>query len=427
MERRAIVWLVLAFLFAGFTYLLLKGGITDMNRPSYATSQRWQTPDFHALYRASDNAITANSLTLFLGGDVMVGRGIDQILPHPVEPRIYESYVKDARAYVGLAERKNGQITKPVDYAYIWGDALQVWEKVRPDLKIINLETSITQQPVPWPEKAVQYRMHPGNVGVLTAAGIDMCILANNHTLDWGRAGLLETLQTLRNVNLAYAGAGQDLDEAHTPAVLRTRKGRVILLAYSSETSGTPYAWAATPTQPGINLLANLSQATLQNMAAQVKQIKKSGEVVVFSVHWGSNWGYDIPPSQRNFAHQLIDQAGVDLVFGHSSHHPRGIEVYRGKLIIYGAGDFINDYEGISGHEQYRDDLTLMYFPTIDAVTGKLIFLLMVPMRIKNFRLNDASPQEAAWLADMMARESTRLGAGVGLQDNCLVLKFTRR
>jgi poly-gamma-glutamate capsule biosynthesis protein CapA/YwtB (metallophosphatase superfamily) len=427
MERRAIGWLVLAFLFVGLTYLLFKGGIRDMNRRSYPTSQRFDTPDSHSLNLVSDSAINPYPLTLFLCGDVMVGRGIDQVLPHPVEPHIYESYVKDARDYVRLAERKNGLITKPVDYAYIWGDALGVWEKLRPDLKIINLETSITVQPVPWPEKEVQYRMHPRNVGVLTAAGVDICMLANNHTLDWGRSGLLETMQTLRNANIAFVGAGKDLKVAHTPTVLRTRKGRVIILAYGSVTSGIPDEWAATSKQPGINLLPDLSHAALQNIAAQVRQLKKPGDIVVFSVHWGSNWGYDIPQSQRNFAHQLIDKAGVDLVFGHSSHHPRGVEVYRDKLIIYGAGDFINDYEGISGHEQYRDDLSLMYFPQIDAVTGKLISLLMVPMRIKNFRLNEVSPKEAAWLSDRMARESIKLGTGVGLQDKGLILQLNGR
>lgn len=407
--------------------MLKIGAIRDMHGQSYHTSQSGDTPDSHPLNRASDTAIPASGLTLFLCGDVMVGRGIDQVLPHSVEPRIYEPYVKDARDYVRLAERKNGPINKPVDFAYIWGDALQVWEKVKPDLKIINLETSITLQAVPWPEKEVQYRMHPANAGVLTAAGIDICILANNHTLDWGRAGLLETLQTLSQVGIAFAGAGQHLAQAQKPLVLKTPKARVMVLAYSSPTSGTPYAWAAAPTQPGINLLPDLSRKALENIAAQVKQVKKPADVVVFSVHWGSNWGFDIPESQRNFAHQLIDMAGVDLVFGHSSHHPRGLEVYRDKLIIYGAGDFINDYEGISGHEQYRDDLTLMYFPEVDAVSGKLISLRMVPLRIKNFRLNAASPKEAAWLADRLDRESKKLGAGVRLRDNWLQLKFNGR
>lgn len=61
---------------------------------------------------------------------------------------------------------------------------------------------------------------------------------------------------------------------------------------------------------------------------------------------WG-NWGYGVTRRTREFAHELLDHAGVDLIHGHSSHHPLGIEVYRDKLILYGCGDFINDYEGI--------------------------------------------------------------------------------
>jgi len=76
---------------------------------------------------------------------------------------------------------------------------------------------------------------------------------------------------------------------------------------------------------------------------------------VVASIHWGDNWGYEI-------AHNLIDHAGVDIIHGHSSHHAKGIEVWHGKPVIYGCGDFINDYEGIGGNEKYRSDLSLMYF-----------------------------------------------------------------
>ena len=75
---------------------------------------------------------------------------------------------------------------------------------------------------------------------------------------------------------------------------------------------------------------------------------------MVASVHWGSNWGYDIPREQTVFAHRLIDEAGVDIIHGHSSHHVRAIEVYKDRLILYGCGDFLNDYEGISGYEEFR-------------------------------------------------------------------------
>jgi poly-gamma-glutamate synthesis protein (capsule biosynthesis protein) len=143
-------------------------------------------------------------ITLFLCGDVMTGRGIDQVLPYPSDPTIYESYMRSALGYVELAEMVNGPIQKPVDFSYIWGDALEDLDKVDPDLKIINLETSITKSDDYWKGKGINYRMHPENTGCLTAARIDYCSLANNHILDWGFAGLQETLETLEKANIHY-------------------------------------------------------------------------------------------------------------------------------------------------------------------------------------------------------------------------------
>lgn len=367
---------------------------------------------------AAPPLLSKSSVTLFLCGDVMIGRGIDQILPNSVEPQIYEPYVKDARDYIRIAERKSGEIPKRVSYDYIWGDALEVWEKFAPDLKIINLETSITTHQAPWPGKTIQYRMHPMNVAVLTTAGIDLASLANNHVLDWQRPGLLETLQTLKEAGITYAGAGQDLEEAQKPAKLKTKAGNVIVFAYGAETSGIPESWAATEKRSGVNLLPDFSPETVAMIGEQVRHAKQEGDLVVFSVHWGSNWGYDIPPQQRNFAHQLIDRAKVDIVYGHSSHHPQGIEIYKDKLIIYGAGDFINDYEGISGHEMFRDDLSLMYFPEVEPASGKLLSMKMVPMQIRKFQLRHASSADAEWLRKVLNRESRKPGASVILSDD---------
>ncbi|WP_372920463.1 CapA family protein, partial [Salegentibacter sp.] len=141
--------------------------------------------------------------------------------------------------------------------------------------------------------------------------------------------------------------------------------------------------------------------------------------------HWGGNWGYDISERQREFAHQLIDQDLVDVIFGHSSHHPMGMEVYKNKLIIYGAGDFINDYEGISGHEKYRGDLSLMYFPEINIETGQLISLKMLPMKIKNFSLHQASKKDVKWLEKTLTREGKKLGTDLNMDDeNALWLQW---
>ena len=385
-------------------------------------------------------------VTLFLCGDVMTGRGIDQILPNSVDPRLYESYVKDARDYVRLAERVTGRIDKPVSFSYIWSDALKVWEQMEPAVRIINMETSITSHDVPWPGKGINYRMHPGNVEVLTSAGIDFCSLANNHTMDWGEEGLLETLSTLKNVGISYAGAGIDLDQARKPAILETGQSRVIIFALGSATAGVPRSWtagagsraagsggqatrseirkdgsesrAAGPGRPGLNVLPAVHDEAVSLIGKQVDVVKQPGDIVVYSVHWGGNWGYDIPDSHRDFARKLIDNAGVDIIHGHSSHHPQGIEVYKDKLIIYGAGDFINDYEGISGREEYRGDLTLMYFPCIDPSDGTLVSMTMAPMRIRNFRLNHASSSDARWLRNMLNREGKKMGTVVISDEN---------
>src|SRR5437899_720033 len=143
------------------------------------------------------DANSTKSLNIFLCGDVMTGRGIDQILPYPGSPMLYESYIRDARDYVLLAEKVNGPIQQPVSFKYIWGDALRELELAKVDLRIINLETSITRSDDVWPNKAVCYRMNPENVGCLTAAHVSACSLANNHVLDWGYEGLTETIRTL--------------------------------------------------------------------------------------------------------------------------------------------------------------------------------------------------------------------------------------
>jgi poly-gamma-glutamate synthesis protein (capsule biosynthesis protein) len=137
----------------------------------------------------------------------------------------------------------------------------------------------------------------------------------------------------------------------------------------------------------------------------------------VASIHWGTNWGYEVPPAHVRFARRLVD-GGVDVVHGHSSHHPRPIEVYRNRLILYGCGDFINDYEGILGHEEYRPDLTLMYFPTFDAVSGELRDLRMTPMQLRKLRLNRAAPEDARWLRDRLARISLEFRSAVEASDD---------
>lgn len=364
-------------------------------------------------------------VTIFLGGDVMTGRGIDQALPCPGDPALHQSNGRNAVDYFKFAENTNGPIPRPVDYSYIWGDAIEIFEKNAPDLKIINLETSITKSNNFENGKAIHYKMNPGNVSCLQSAEIDVCTLANNHLLDFGYEGLTETLQALKNVNIKFSGAGCSRKEAELPAALNIAgKGRVIVFSYCSVTSGVPLSWEAEKTKPGVNLLTDFSDDTVRQIKDKIKIIKQYNDIIIISIHWGSNWDYDIPDDQVRFAHALIDEAGIDIIHGHSSHHPRPIEVYKDKLIIYGTGDLINDFEGLkgrknskinfrklkrlwklwklNGHKKFRSDLALMYFADVEFSTGKLLDLKIIPMQIKKFRLNYPSRQDAEWLKKRM-------------------------
>jgi poly-gamma-glutamate synthesis protein (capsule biosynthesis protein) len=357
----------------------------------------------------------------------MTGRGVDQVLAHPSTPVLHEPYVRSALEYVQMAEKASGTIPKPVSPSYLWGDAAAELERAVPAARIVNLETSITTSE-DYDPKGINYRMHPDNIPYLAAVRIDCCVVANNHVLDWGRAGLTETLNVLHSAGLQTAGAGRNLTEALQPAVISRGGSRVLVFAFGMTDSGIPRDWEATNLNPGIALLLGPVDRRVGRVAERIRALKRRGDIAVLSIHWGPNWGYGIPEEHRTLAHKLIDQSGVDIVHGHSSHHPKPIEVYNGKLILYGCGDFLNDYEGIGGYEEFRSHLALMYFATVDLPSGKLQRLQMTPLEIQRFRLKHASGQDAEWLRDTLTREGKQTATKVTLAaGNRLVLQWTGR
>jgi poly-gamma-glutamate capsule biosynthesis protein CapA/YwtB (metallophosphatase superfamily) len=356
--------------------------------------------------------MTGEPVRLFVSGDVMIGRGIDQILATPGDPTLYESWARSAIRYVEIAERSHGAIPRGVSSEYVWGDALAVLHESGVDARIINLETSVTDRGEPWPAKGIHYRMHPGNVDVLNAAHVDCCVLANNHVLDWSYAGLTQTLASLHDANIATVGAGSDAAEARRPALIETGAGsRLIVLAVGMESSGIPRSWSAASDRAGVWLLRSLTGDVVEEIGDELSRVRRPGDLTVVSIHWGPNWGYAIPLDHRRFAQALIDEAGVDVVHGHSSHHPIGIEVYRGRLILYGCGDLINDYEGIGGHDEVRPGLGVLYLAALTR-TG-LEELEMIPMRLRRFRLERASPADVTWLAATLTQASRPFGTRV--------------
>jgi poly-gamma-glutamate capsule biosynthesis protein CapA/YwtB (metallophosphatase superfamily) len=358
--------------------------------------------------------MASNTITLFLAGDVMTGRGVDQILPHAGSAKLREGYIRDAHDYVALAEAANGQIPQPVDPAWPWGESLEIIGEAQPDLRVINLETSVTGDGAFAPDKGIHYRMHPDNIGCLTTAGLDVCVLANNHVLDFGIAGLAETVQVLQGAGLRTAGAGRDAAQAWRPAEVDTGRGRVLVFSAGLASSGISPANAAGPDRPGLAFLPELSEETAARFIGHVQAIKRGGDLAVASLHWGTNWGYEVPHGQVRFARRLVD-GGIDVVHGHSSHHPRPLEIYRGRPILYGCGDLINDYEGIGGYQQFRDDLRLLYFATLDVSSRELRELRLVPVRARRMRLERVTTDDGDWLRRVLSDASAGFGTRISM------------
>lgn len=363
------------------------------------------------------------TLKILMAGDVMLGRGIDQVLPQPAPPELHEPVVKSALDYVTLAERRNGRIPRPIPFEYVWGDAIDAFAAA--DVRIINLETSVTRRGRPEP-KGIHYRMAPEHVPVLCAAAIDCCILANNHVLDWGCEGLLDTLDALDAAGIQIAGAGRDAAEAAKPARITASDGRTVLVyALATPTSGVPFGWQAAERRPGIAFLDAPSCKSASAIADRILRERRSEDLVVLSIHWGPNWGFGIRAAESTFARELIHRGAVDVVLGHSSHHPKSIEVTRDRPIFYGAGDLINDYEGIGGYEEFHPDLALLYCASIKD-GGAMQSLQLIPFRIENFKLKRPSEDDVAWLLDTMNRECGRFGERVALEKEAFRLDWPK-
>ena len=186
------------------------------------------------------------------------------------------------------------------------------------------------------------------------------------------------------------------------------------------KSAGVPESWAAHHDRPGVWLIRDLSARVTDDVAAGVLAHKRDGDVAIVSVHWGPNWGYAITPSEIAFAHRLID-AGIDIVHGHSSHHPRPIEINGGKPILYGCGDVIDDYEGIGGHESFSPALRLLYVTCTDPANGELVSLRMIPLRVRRMRLEHAAQTDAEWLRATIEHTSRRFEIRVAARPDDLL------
>ncbi len=299
---------------------------------------------------------------------------------------------------------------------YPWGDTLTLFQEA--DVRICNLECVISDWGTPWSitPKVFHFRSDAKNVEVLRTAHIDAVSLANNHILDFEYEGLFHTMNNLAVAGIHYAGAGMSLSDASEPAIWET-KGKILgLISFTDNEPG----WEAIAEQPGVLYIpTTLRDERAVKLLEMVKKTKDVVDLLIVSAHWGPNWGYSPPAEHIHFAHALID-AGADIIFGHSGHVVRGIEIYKHKPIMYCAGDFIDDY---AVDEIERNDRSFVFMVETD---GHSIFrLLLYPTVIQHFQARRAKNREQAAIIANMQKLCTRLNTVTTWDEGKSVLKFS--
>ena len=279
--------------------------------------------------------------------------------------------------------------------AYPWGDTLALFQQA--DVRLCNLECAISDWGAPWSAtpKVFHFRSDAKNVAVLTAAHIDAVSLANNHALDFDYEGLFHMMGNLEAAGIQYAGAGTTITAASEPAIWEVNGKQLGLIAFTDNEPG----WEATEEQPGILYVPmTLKDTRAVKLLDLVRKTRAMVDVLIVSAHWGPNWGDDPLAEHIPFARALID-AGADVIYGHSGHVVRGIELYRGKPILYCTGNFIDDY---AVDEIERNDQSFMFVVEMDG--QRIARLLLYPTIIAACQARLAQQNEREAIVARMQR-----------------------
>jgi poly-gamma-glutamate synthesis protein (capsule biosynthesis protein) len=292
----------------------------------------------------------------------------------------------------------------------VWGDTLDRLDAL--DGLVLNLECCLSDRGRRRPNRTYYFRADPDwAVPALERAGAGAVALANNHMLDYGPVALRDTVDHLSDAGIANAGAGPDYDTAAAPTTAEFGDLTVCLLSLTDQSS----SYAAGSDSPGTAYTPLTSEVTKELLEGPLRRARETDhDLLVASLHWGPNWEVEPSDGQRAMARWLIDQ-GVDVVHGHSAHVIQGVEVYRGRPIVYDAGDFVDDYVIKS---DLHNDRTFLFELVVDD--GRLDRLRLVPAEIVDERVTRADPGAAAWLRDRMRTLSDPFGttlerAGDGL------------
>jgi poly-gamma-glutamate synthesis protein (capsule biosynthesis protein) len=318
------------------------------------------------------------AVTIALGGDTMLGRGVGDEIARTGPYGLFGPEVEAAFA--------------------------------RADLRLLNLECCVSDRGHPWqaPGKPFHFRAPPEAVGTLTSLGIDCVTLANNHSLDFGQEALSDTLNHLRQAGIKTVGAGRDVGEAREPAILESQGMSVAVLGVTDH----PTDYAATATTPGV-AYTPLSSGVPEWLTKDINQLSNIHNAVVVTPHWGPNMTTAPLPYVRRAAKEFI-RAGATLVAGHSAHVFHGVA----PRTLYDLGDFIDDY---ATDVRLRNDLSLLFRATIHP--DRTIAIEALPLHLNYAHTRQATEEETDWIKTRLTEACTEFATKVTQSNHTLTIE----
>ncbi|MEF8841211.1 MAG: CapA family protein [Haloarculaceae archaeon] len=316
-----------------------------------------------------------------------VGRGVDARL----------GFAGDVMLGRGVDERwRDGAPTG------IWGTLL---DRVRSlDGLFVNLECCLSERGTPRSGRTYHFRAAPDwAVPALGTGGVAWASLANNHVLDFGTGAFSDTLEHLSAGGIPHAGAGSDVGAAIEPSFVEIGGLDVAVVALTDRSP----SYGAGPNSSGTAFVrTDLRDPRTRRLVGTALARARGADpaLLVASLHWGPNWETRPSRRRRRFARWLVDR-GVDVVHGHSAHVVQGVEIYRGRPILYDCGDLVDDY---AVKPDLRNDRSFLFELLISE--GELSALRLVPVEIAGEAANRADEAVARWLRDRMRARSAAFG-----------------
>jgi poly-gamma-glutamate synthesis protein (capsule biosynthesis protein) len=285
------------------------------------------------------------------------------------------------------------------------------------DLAVANLECALTDHAERWNgvPKAFYFGAPLIAGQALADAGIALVSLANNHILDYDVQGLMDTLAALDAAGIVHTGAGMDLANALSPAIVERKGVRIGMAAFCDHQAD----FAVSENHPGMAWLGLHDEAAAVDAFARALAPLRAAGVrwPILSLHWGPNMVRAPDQRQRRLARAAID-VGWKIVFGHSAHVFHGVELYKGCPILYAAGDLVDDYQV---DPEFRNDHQVLF--ELRLGEDALERIVMHPLFIRRCRVAPADAVQRRWIFGQMGERCRVLDTLTRIDGEVLVIE----